>query len=94
MENRKIVRSEKAGVFFGEVVTLDGTTATVKNARRLWYWEGAASLSQLAVEGTSRPKSCKFPVAVDEIIVFGVCEILSVTETAGKSINGVPVWTA
>ena len=94
MENRKIVRSEKAGVFFGEIVKLEGDTATIKNARRIWYWEGSASLSQLAVEGTSKPNACKFPVAVDEVIVFGVCEILSVTETAGKSIDGVKVWKA
>lgn len=94
METRKIVRANGAGVFFGEVEKIEGTTATLKNARRLWYWDGAASLSQLAHEGTSRPNNCKFPIAVEEVVVFNVLEILSVTDKAAKSIDGVKIWKA
>lgn len=94
METRKIVRANGAGVFFGEVKKVDGNVVTLKNARRLWYWDGAASLSQLAQEGTSKPNNCKFPVAVDEIIIFNVLEILSVTDKAAKIIDGVKVWKA
>lgn len=94
METRKIVRANGAGVFFGEVEKIEGTTATLKNARRLWYWEGAASLSQLAQEGTSRPEDCKFPIPVEEVVVFNVLEILSVTDKAAKSIDGVKIWKA
>ena len=94
METRKIVRANGAGVFFGEVEKIEGTTATLKNARRLWYWDGAASLSQLAMEGTSRPEDCKFPIPVEEVIVFNVLEILSVTDKAAKSIDGVKIWKA
>lgn len=94
METRKIVRANGAGVFFGEVEKIEGTTATLKNARRLWYWEGAASLSQLAQEGTSRPENCKFPIPVEEVVVFNVLEILSVTDKAAKSIDGVKIWKA
>lgn len=57
MGNRKIVRSNGAGVFFGEIVKKDGNTVTIKNARRLWYWEGASSLSELAQYGTASPSS-------------------------------------
>lgn len=94
METRKIVRANGAGVFFGEVEKIEGTTATLKNARRLWYWDGAASLSQLAMEGTSRPENCKFPIAVEDVVVFNVLEILSVTDKAAKSIDGVKIWKA
>lgn len=92
METRKIVRSNGAGVFFGEIKEKDGDRVVMTNARRLWYWEGAASLSQLAQEGTSSPSGCKFPVAVDEVEVFNVLEILSVTDKAAKSIDAVKVW--
>ena len=92
MENRKIVRANGAGVFFGEVVEKNGDTVTMKNARRLWYWNGASSLSELAQYGVARPDDCKFPCAVDEIEVFNVLEILSVTKEAGKSIDGVKEW--
>ena len=94
METRKIVRTNGAGVFFGEVEKIEGTTATLKNARRLWYWDGAASLSQLAQEGTSKPANCKFPITVEEVVVFNVLEILSVTDKAAKSIDGVKIWKA
>ena len=94
METRKIVRSNGAGVFFGEIKEKDGDRVVMTNARRIWYWEGAASLSQLAQEGTSNPSGCKFPVSVDEVEVFNVLEILSVTEKAAKSIDAVKVWKA
>ena len=81
-------------MFFGDVEKIEGTTATLKNARRLWYWDGAASLSQLAQEGTSRPENCKFPITVEEIVVFNVLEILSVTDKAANSIDGVKIWKA
>lgn len=94
MDERKIVRSEKAGVFFGKIVSRDGNTLVMSNVRRIWYWEGAASLSELAQKGTSKPSGCKFPCTVDEVEVFAVIEILSVTEKAAASIDGVKEWTA
>jgi hypothetical protein len=93
MDERKIVRTNRAGVFFGKIEKLDGNTVTMTNARRLWYWEGAASLSELAQYGTSSSSSCKFPCAVDEVILFEVLEILSVTEEAAVSIDKVKEWT-
>lgn len=93
METRKIVRANEAGVFFGEVVKQDGTTVIMRNARRLWYWDGAASISELAQNGTANPDGCKFPCTVEEIQIFNVIEILSVTSDAAKSIDGVKVWT-
>lgn len=88
----KIVRTRSAGVFAGIVEKRVGTEATVRKARRLWQWTGAASLSQLAVDGTSAPKSCKFPCEVDSIELTEVIEVLAVTEKARKSIAEVPVW--
>lgn len=94
METRKIVRANGAGVFFGEIKEKDGNRVVMTNARRLWYWNGAASLSQLAQTGTVAPDCCKFPVAVDEVEIFNVIEILSVTEEAAKTIDSVKIWKA
>lgn len=89
-----IVRSDRAGVFFAEVTVLDKSTkcADLKDARRLWYWDGAASLSQLAVDGVTAPQNCKFTLTVPSMTVLGVIEIIPCTEKAIKSIDGVPVW--
>jgi hypothetical protein len=87
-----IVRTYSAGVFAGQLTSLNGQEAVIENARRLWYWSGAASLSQLSVDGVANPSGCKFPVEVKKVFLTQVIEILPVTEKAKKSINDVPVW--
>jgi hypothetical protein len=87
-----IVRTYSAGVFAGELVSRKGQEVVMKNARRIWYWDGAASLSQLAMEGTSKPSTCKFPLPVTRVELTQAVEILDVTPAARKSIEEVPVW--
>ncbi len=87
-----IVRTYSAGVFAGELESREGREVVLKNARRLWYWSGASSLSQLAMEGVKNPNECKFPCLVDSVILLEAIEIIDTTEAARKSIEGVPVW--
>lgn len=89
-----IVRTFSAGVFAGNIKSRNGQEVIMTNARRLWYWSGAASLSQLAVDGTSSPQNCKFPVKVPEVVLLQVIEIIPMSEKAKASIDAVPVWTA
>ena len=87
-----IVRAYGAGVFAGYIKKREGKEVLLVKARRLWYWSGAASLSQAAMEGFSKPTECKFPCEVDEILLLDAIEILTVTEKAKKSIAGVKTW--
>jgi hypothetical protein len=89
-----IVRATSAGVFAGYLESKDKNEVILKRARRLWYWEGANTLSQLAMEGVSKPENCKFPCAVDSITILGVIEIIETTSKAKKSIQDVKVWRA
>jgi len=89
-----LVRTYSAGVFAGKLESRNGQEVVLRNARRIWYWKGAASLSQLAMEGTSMPSECKFPCEVDKVELLQAIEILDVTEKARASIGSVPVWTA
>ncbi|HVU38068.1 MAG TPA: hypothetical protein VHC95_07015 [Opitutales bacterium] len=89
-----IIRTRSAGVFAGELDNLKDNTAELKNARRLWYWDGAATLSQLSVEGTKKPGNCKFPCKVPSVILPEVIEVLPLSDAARASIDGVPVWSA
>lgn len=91
-KNICMVRTYSAGVFSGEIVSRKGKEVTLKNARRMWMWAGAASLSQLATEGTSEPTQCKFPCKVNEVILTEVIEIIPMTQKAIDSIEAVPVW--
>jgi hypothetical protein len=90
---KKIVRTYSAGVFFGEIESRNGMEVVMVNVRRLWYWDGAASLSQLSMEGTSKPNSCKFPCIENRKELTQVIEILDCSEKAIKSIEGVKVWS-
>lgn len=90
----QIVRTYSAGVFAGYVEKRDGKEVTMRNVRRIWYWDGAASLSQLAVDGTCKPENCKFAVPVDRILVTEAIEILDCTIKAQESIEGVEEWAA
>lgn len=93
MENQKvIIRADKAGVFFGEIEKRDGSEVVMNNVRRLWYWDGAASLSQMAVDGVSNPDRCKFTIVVPKMTILGVIEIIPCSEKAIKSIEGVSEW--
>jgi len=89
-----IVRTFSAGVFAGTLVSRNGKEVVLSDSRRIWRWEGAASLSQLATDGTSAPLDCKFPCPVKEILLTEAIEIITCTATAKESIESVPVWSA
>lgn len=92
MGKKVIVRGDRSGVFFGTLVERKGQEVKLANCRRLWYWDGAASISQLAVDGTSCADNCKFTVVVSEIEILDAIEIIPCTEKAIKSIESVLVW--
>ena len=93
MENKYvIVRGDRSGVFAGVLKSRNGREVELTDCRRLWYWDGAASISQLAAEGTTAPENCKFTVAVDDILILDAIEIIPTSDAAEKSIRGVSVW--
>lgn len=87
-----IIRGDRSGVEFGTLVEQNGQEVTLHNARRIWYWDGAASLSQLAMEGTKKPNSCKFTIYVDSITILDAVEMIPCTKEAIESIENVPIW--
>lgn len=84
-----IIRTYSAGVHAGYVKSHNGKEVTLVNARRLWKWAGAFTLSELAVSGVSKPNECKFATAVPKIILTEAIEIIPCTETAKEIILGV-----
>ncbi len=87
-----IVRGDRSGVFAGIFKEKDGQEITLTDCRRLWYWAGSASISQLAVDGTIAPDKCKFTVSVDEIMIMDAIEIIPCADKAEQSIRGVKEW--
>ena len=95
-KNKKyIIRTYSAGVWYGNIKEHEGSEVILCNARHIWYWAGAASLSQLAEKGTSAPRQCKFTVTISDkegVFLPQVIEILPVSEKAQKSIDSVEDW--
>lgn len=91
-EKYYIVRADRAGVFFGNIKERNGSEVTMTNVRRLWCWDGAASLSQLAVEGTKAPGNCKFTITVPEMTILGVIEVIPCSAEAERNIKAVREW--
>ena len=87
-----IVRTYSAGVFAGYVESRDGQEVVILKSRRIWMWKGAATLSQLAIDGSTCPEECKFPCEVEKTELMQVIEIIECTEKAMKCIQGVSVW--
>jgi len=89
-----IIRGDKFGVFMARVVDDSKAPLEIKveDARRLWYWDGAASISQLAITGVSKPSNCKFPKSVQKATLYNVCEIIPCTVEAMSSISNVKEW--
>lgn len=84
-----IVRTYSAGVWYGEIEQKAGNEVIVKNARRLWQWRAAKSisLSGVAVHGVD-PEGCKFAPVVPAVWLEAI-ELIPVSATAEASIEGV-----
>lgn len=86
-----IVRSSPSGVWAGTLVDMTGTQVTLSDARRLWRWWSAegVSLSGVATAGLHPKKlsECRIALAVSEVVVNDVCEVLATTDAAKSSIT-------
>ncbi|MCA9358545.1 hypothetical protein KC902_04780 [Candidatus Kaiserbacteria bacterium] len=87
-----IVRTYSAGVHAGYLKERNGREVALVNSRRLYYWDGAFTLSTVATKGVSKPKNCKFPNEVPEILLLEAVEVIPCSEEARLSIKNVPAW--
>jgi len=76
-----LVRTYSAGVHFGTLEEKDGKEVRLSNARRLWSWSGALSLSEIAMKGIDI-KNSKISVPVDEIILTESIEVIRVNKNS------------
>ena len=93
-----IVRCSQAGVHAGYLVSDKGGRIVLKDARRIWYWDGAASISEIAVYGCNPTKqaNCRFAAKVAKLVLFerDACELVFATDVGRKMIEGQAEWRA
>lgn len=85
-----LIRTHNAGVHVGRLYERVGDVVTLVDARRIWYWKGAFTLSEMSQKGVADPDECKFSIAVPTITIFGVIEILPLSNVAKHNLYGVP----
>jgi hypothetical protein len=91
-----VIRAEKAGVFMAKIESIENGIAVCNSIRRLYYWDGALDVTQIAAHGVSRPQNCKFSVQMtkeDKSTIFNVIEFHPASDKALKSIQSVKEWT-
>lgn len=93
-----IVRCRDAGVHAGYLVRLGKERVELCDSRRIWYWSGAASLSEIAVYGLNPAKgsASKIAAVVPKILLRAsdVAEVISCLPAGRASVEGSPVWRA
>ena len=94
MANKSIVRCDRAGVFYGEIVSRNGQEVEMKDVRNIWYWDGAATVMQLAAEGVSKLNTCEFSVPVESLVLLEAIQIIPCTDKAVESLDAVKPWRA
>lgn len=91
-DQKYIVRTDRAGVFYGNITEANKDSVTMTNVRKVFYWDGACAVEELALNGTTKPKNCKLTVTVDEMQISSPIQIIPCTEKAIASLDGVAVW--
>ena len=91
-KNYVIVRGDRSGVFFGELKERSGQEVELRNARKLWYWDGAAAVEQTAKDGVKNPGACKFTVSVESMIITDAIQVIPCTSGAAENIMAVMEW--
>lgn len=93
MENKYyIVRADRAGVFFGQIKEQSRDMVTMTNVRKIFYWDGACAVEELATNGTKKPNQCKITVEIPEMVIADPIQIIPCTDKAVEVLSGVKVW--
>ena len=87
-----IVRCDRAGVFFGEIKSKTTESIIMTNVRKVFYWDGSCAVEELALNGTTKPESCKLTVVIPEMELDKPIQIIPCTEKATKILNTIQIW--
>ena len=81
-----VVRTYSAGVHVGVLVSRRGTEVQLTDSRRIWSWEGANTLNEMALRGVGPASRVSEPVLRHEITE--AIEVLYCTKEAEANLRG------
>lgn len=83
-----LVRTHSAGVHYGTLFAREGKEVTLTNARRLWHWRGAFTLSAVATKGVKEGSIISETVPM--ILLTEAIEIILLTDQAAQNLMNFP----
>lgn len=88
-----LVRDNRAGIHVGILRELDlaNKVAILAEARKVWYWEGAASCHGIAAKGLCH-KGSKVAPTVPMVASTDVVEVVLCTSEGAVSVMTCPEW--
>ena len=89
-EQYYIVRSDRAGVFFGQIKKRNPNSIVMTNVRKIFYWDGAAAVEQIAIDGVNG--NSKLTVVVAEMEIERAIQIIPCSEKSVKNLKGQKEW--
>lgn len=89
-----IARIDRAGVFHGILTAKDAETTTMSDVRRIYYWRGALSVTDMSVTGVAEGSKVTVPAKCVEFETAKVIELIECSAEASKSIESIKSWTA
>lgn len=81
-----LVRTSGAGVHCGTLAEQAGQAVLLKDARRIWRWRGANTLSELSVHGAAEEYT-RIAEPVSEILLLTGLEVIPCTLKAKKNLS-------
>lgn len=79
-----IVRTYSAGVHFGYLAKREGKEVLLTGSRRIWYWKGANTLSEIALRGVGEGSKIADRVS---IVLTEAIEIIDCTPSAALNLE-------
>jgi hypothetical protein len=85
-----IVRTDRAGVFFGKIKENKTTSIIMIDVRKIHHWEGAAAVEQIAVSGVN--EKSRLTISINEMEIAAPIQIIPCTEEALNNLKAHKEW--
>ncbi len=89
-EDYFIVRTNRAGVFFGKIKSRTSQEVVMADVRKIYYWEGACAVEQISQDGVS--DNSKLTVVVPEMTIAEPLQIIQCTPKATANLKSHTSW--
>lgn len=88
-----LIRDHRAGVLVGTLLSFDGPSkcAALSDARKIWFWKGAAAVEGIAARGLDHAGS-KVGPSVVRVDCCDVVQMVLCTKEGAASVLTAPEW--